>query len=1100
MSRRALSLPFLVAFGCALPSGAALARETTPPLGYYRMPAMHGETIVFVAEGDLWHVAASGGRATRLTSHAGDESHPAISRDGATVAFTARYEGPADVYAMPLRGGLPVRLTWDADPAAVIGWTPEGQILYTTDARSTLPSVRLYTVEPVTGQSAEIPLAQASDGTFDDAGTLYFTRLPFQGSHTQRYRGGTAQQLWALRARAAEAVPLTADYPGTSKEPMWWRGRVYFASDRDGWMNVWSMAPDGSDLRQHTRHDGWDVAAPALSDGRIVYQLGADLHVLEVSTGADRALTITLDSDLDQMREHWIDKPMTYLTSAHVSPNGDRVVLTARGRVFVAPARQGRFVEVGRRDGVRYREARFLPDGKSLVALSDESGEVELWRLPANGVGASEQWTRGGDVLRWEAVPSPDGRYLAHRDKNQRLWLYDTEKKKDAQIDESEISDFGDLAWSPDGRWLAYVASASNLCSQIRLYGVTEGTKVEATSDRYDSASPAFSPDGQWLYLLSDRSFESVVRSPWGPLQPEPFFDRRTKIYALALREGARSPFAPADELHAEDEPKPTDADKKDKDRKKDKGDTAPPEVRIDLAGLAERLYEVPVSPGNYAGLMAGADALFWLSSEATIERKTQLVGAAIARENVEVKPIVPEVRLAELSQDGKKLLVRKGDTLYVLDAAVPQQPPDLDKDKKAVDLSAWSLSVVPREEWRQMFDEAWRLERDYFYDPQMHGVDWPAVRAKYRPLVDRVRSRTELADLVAQMVSELSALHIFVGGGDLRAGEDDVRAASLGATLARDEAAGGYRVTHVYRSDPDEPQRASPLARPDVRVVSGDVIETIDGQRVLDAQDPAALLRNKTGRQVLLRVHPAAGGAARDVVVVPLAADAAEDLRYHEWEYTRRLEVEQASAKRIGYVHLRAMGARDISAWARGYYPVFDRPGLIIDVRNNRGGNIDSWILGRLLRKAWFHWSQRVGRAPSWNMQYAFRGHIAVLCNEFTASDGEAFTAGIQRLGLGRVFGTRTWGGEIWLSASNFLVDGGIATAAEFGVYGPEGEWIIEGHGVDPDVVVDNLPRATYDGKDAQLEAAIEWLEGRIREEPREAPAYPPYPDKSQR
>jgi len=1083
---RASVLPLLLSLAAV---GSLAAADDAPPTGYYRMPALHRETLVFVAEGDLWRVSAGGGRATRLTSHPGDESDPAISPDGTTLAFSAAYEGPTEIYVMPLAGGLPRRLTWDAGPASVVGWTRRGQVLFSTEARSTLPAARLYTVS-IGGAPSEVPLAQAADGAFEEDGSLYFTRLPFQGSHTKRYRGGTAQQIWAFRVGAAEAVPLTADYPGTSKEPMVWRGRIYFASDRDGWMNVWSMAPSGSDLRQHTFHSGWDIASPVLSEGRIAYQLGADLHLLDLASGAERALPITLDSDLDQTRERWIRQPMTYLTAAHLSPSSDRIVLTARGRVFVAPARQGRLVEVTRREGVRYREGRFLPDGKSLVALSDESGEVELWRLPANGVGASEQLTRGGDVLRWEALPSPDGRYLAHRDKNQRLWLYDTEKKTDARIDESEIADFSDLAWSPDSRWLAYVAAAPNLYSRIRLYGVAHGERIDATSDRYDSGSPAWSKDGQWLYFLSERNLESVVGSPWGSLQPEPFFDRRAKIYALALSADARSPFAPLDELHPADEPKKPDSDKGDK--KEGKKDEAPPAVKIDPAGLAERLFEVPIPPGNYAGLMVTGDALFWLSSDSGTERKTHLVGATIARENVEIKPIVSDVRLVELSLDGKRLLVRKADTLSVIDAAVTPQPAEL--DKKAVDLSAWALSVVPREEWRQMFDEAWRLERDYFYDPGMHGVDWPAVRAKYRPLVDRVRSRGELADLLAQMVSELSALHIFVAGGDLRSGPDDVRVGSLGATLVRDDAAGGYRVEHVYRSDPDDPRRTSPLARPAVRVSAGDVVESIDGVRLLDASDPATVLRNKAGRQVLLRVRPAAGGAARDVVVVPLTSREADDLRYHEWEYTRRLEVERASDSRIGYVHLRAMGGRDIADWARGFYPVFNRQGLIIDVRNNQGGNIDSWILGRLLRKAWFHWNQRVGRAPSWNMQYAFRGHIAVLCNEFTASDGEAFTAGIQRLGLGKVFGTRTWGGEIWLTGSNFLVDGGIATAAEFGVYGPEGQWLIEGHGVEPDVVVDNLPHATYKGQDAQLDAAIEWLEQRISEEPREEPPHPPY------
>lgn len=396
------------------------------------------------------------------------------------------------------------------------------------------------------------------------------------------------------------------------------------------------------------------------------------------------------------------------------------------------------------------------------------------------------------------------------------------------------------------------------------------------------------------------------------------------------------------------------------------------------------------------------------------------------------------------------------------------------------------------------MFVEAWRLERDYFYDREMHGVDWPAMRDKYMPLVDRVTSRAELADLLAQMVSELSALHIFVRGGDLRQGEDRVQPASLGAVLTRDDEAGGYRVERIYRSDPDEVGRRSPLAAPGVDVAEGDVITLVNGRSTLAVSDVGMLLRNQAGRQVLLRVEPAAGGASRDVIVHPLTLGQASDLRYHEWEHTRRLEVEQKGGGDIGYVHLRAMGGGNFTEWAKGFYPVFDRRGLIVDVRHNRGGNIDSWILGRLLRPAWFQWSQRVGQAPMWNMQYAFRGHVVVLCDERTASDGEAFTEGIRRLGIGKIIGTRTWGGEIWLSSSNVLVDRGIATAAEFGVFGPEGEWLIEGHGVEPDMVVDNLPHATFNGRDAQLEAAIAYLQKEIADKPVEIPPPPPHPNKS--
>ena len=1061
------------------------------PVGYYRQPALHADTLVFVSEGDLWKVSVKGGVATRLTSHPGEEGLPAISPDGKTLAFTAQYEGATEVYTMPLSGGRPQRRTFDGATIAFVGWAPSGKLLHATNARSTLPATQLAVIDTSApdGRRTLVPLAQAADGCYDDTGkTLFFTRLPFQGSHTKRYRGGTVQNLWKFAQGADEAVPLTARYPGTSKNPMWWKGRVYFASDRDGTTNLWSMGPDGGDLRQHTRHQGWDVASPSLGAGRIAYQLGADLYVLDLTTGKTARVPITLESDLDQTRERWVKKPVDYLSSAHLSRKGDRVALTARGRVFVAPRRTGRLVEASRAEGVRYRDGRFLPDGKSLVALSDESGEVELWRLPANGVGKAEQLTRGGEVLRWLAVPSPDGKYIAHTDKNQRLFVHDLATRKDRLVEENALEEPRHLAWSPDSQWLAYVARAANAFDRIKLYGLAGGKSTVVTSDRFDSFGPTWSADGKWLYFLSDRNLRTLVTSPWGNYQPEPFLDKKTRICALALTSGQRWPFAPPDELD-EDEPK-----KKDQPEKKEDRAPAPPAVKVVLAGIEARLWQVPVPAGNYRDLAVNDRALFWRSSQAG-SRTSALVAAAIAREDVEVKTVVEDVSSFELSGDGKKLLVRKADRLYVIEATAA--PASL--AKKEVGLSGWALSVVPREEWRQMFDEAWRLERDYFYDRGMHGIDWQAMRKKYRPLVDRVHSRSELSDLIAQMVSELSALHIFVRGGDFREVPDRIALSSLGAVLERDTEAGGFVVRHIYRSDPDEPQRASPLARPIAgrRLREGDVIARVDGVETLSVADLGLLLRNKAGKQVLLHVGPARG-KARKVIVKPLTTQAAEDLRYHEWEYTRRLRTEKQGKGEIGYVHLRAMGASNFTQWAKGYYPVYTRQGLIIDVRDNRGGNIDSWILGRLLRKPWFYWNQRVGQPPRWNMQYAFRGHIVVLVNERTASDGEAFAEGVKRLKLGKVIGTRTWGGEIWLTASNFLVDRGIATAAEFGVYGPEGAWLIEGHGVEPDLVVDNLPHATFGGKDAQLEAAIAYLQRQIKEKPVRPARVPKFPDRS--
>ena len=1078
------------------------------PEGYYRQPALHGDTVVFVAEGDLWKAQVDGGVAERLTAHPAAESLPAVSPDGSQIAFVARYEGPAELYTMPLDGGMPNRWTYGHSPEWV-GWTTQAKMVYATQAFADLPNTQLVQIEERRGVVVEtrIPLAQAADGDFAEDGTLWFTRLSFQGSHTKRYRGGTAQQIWRFAPGDQEATPLTGDYPGTSKRPMLWNARVYFATDRDGTMNLWSMQGDGTDLIQHTRHDGWDVKSPSLDHGRIAYQLGADLRLYDIASDTDKKIEIRLRSDFDHMRENWVDEPMDYVSSIALSAKGDRVALTARGRVYVVPASQGRLVEAGYQQGVRFRQARFHPDGERLLVLSDASGEVEVWMLPANGVGDLVQLTEDGDVLRWEVLPSPDGKWAAHRDKNQRLWLLDLESHRNVKIDESEISDLSDLAWSPDSRFLAYVKAEENTFSSIRIYDREAGESFRATTDRYDSDSPVWSPDGKWLYFLSDRNLRSIVGSPWGNYQPEPFLDKKTQIFMLALTKGLRSPFAPDDELHeAEDEP---EKEKKDaaepgkKKRTKKKNDETSGEsekkedkkvsVTIDVEGLTARLHRVSVPPGNYNALGVTDKALFWLS-RATGESNADLVAAPIQKKDVKVETVASKVRFWDLSADGKKILLRLGDKLHVVDA----KPKSADLKKTAIDLEGWKLSIEPREEWRQMFVESWRLERDYFYDPGMHGVNWPAMLEKYLPLVNRVTDRAELSDLMAQMVSELAALHIFVGGGDQRDGPDEVGVASLGAGLIRDTAAGGYLVEHIYRSDPDDLSRVSPLARPGVDLSAGAVIEKINGRSTLEAGDIGTLLRNQAGRQVLLHVRDDANSKTREVVVTPIDLGADSDLRYHEWEYTRRLEVDEKSEGDIGYVHLRAMGGRNFTEWAKDFYPAYNRKGLIVDVRHNRGGNIDSWILGRLMRRPWFYWSQRRGHAPAWNQQYAFRGHVVVLCNERTASDGEAFSEGFRRLGLGLVIGTRTWGGEIWLTSSNRLVDGGIATAAEFGVYGPEGEWLIEGWGVEPDIVVDNLPHATFKGEDAQLQAAIDYLEKKIAEEPVDPVLPPPHLDKS--
>jgi tricorn protease len=1116
-----MRLARLLLLTCVLAAASVSPRAAEPQLGYFRFPALHGETVVFTAEGDLWKTTLAGGVAERLTAHPGAETNAAISPDGAWVAYTGTYEGPAEVFVLPLAGGAPKRLTWDGGPVAVIGWTPEGKVLAATRRHSTLPAMRLQTIDVTTGLATDVPLAQASDGDYAPDGTLFFTRLPFQGSYTRRYRGGTAQQIWRFAPGASEAAIVTGDYAGTSKRPMIWNNRVYFLSDRDGTMNLWSMGLDGQGLSQHTRHADYEVHGATLSKGKVVYQHGADLRVYDIAANADRAVPIRLVSDFDHMRERWVTNPREWITASHLSPNGDRVVLTARGQLFVVPVDGGRIVEATRDKKVRYRNGRFMTDGSSLLALSDESGEVEFWRVPANGIGATTQLTSDATVLRWEGLPSPDGKFVAHHDKDQQIWVLEVATKKQTKLAVAGDGDFDDLAWSPDSKYLAYTAPEPNLLTRIYLWEAATGKIVPATSDRYDSVSPTWSRDSQWLYFLSDRNFVSIVGSPWGPRQPEPFYDKQTRIYHLPLVPGARSPFQPPDELQPpakkEDakEKEPKDDSKKDDSKKDDgtkdegkkadgkKDDAKKADTKsakdsakaVSLDNLVTRIIEVPVDAGNYGSLAADDKRLYFLDRDTEPRSKRAIKTLAIDSKKPEIETFLDDVQSFELSGDGKKLLVRRERDLLVLDggAKAPAAP---ELAKKVLPIGDWRFRLDPRDEWRQMFTEAWRLERDYFYDRQMHGVDWNAVRARYAPLVERVTDRAELSDVLAQMVAELSALHIFVAGGDNRSGSDNVELGSLGARTALDVKAGGHRVTHVYASDPDIPDELSPLSRPGVGIVAGDLITHVNGIATKDVAELGELLRGQAGKQVLLNVTPASG-AARQAVVVPINRGRDFDLRYDDWEYTRRLAVERAAQNQIGYVHLRAMGAGNMAEFTREYYPVFNRAGLILDVRNNSGGNIDSWLLGRLMRKAWFYWQPRVGH-PYWNMQFAFRGHMVVLVNEFTASDGEAFAEGFRRLGMGKVIGTRTWGGEIWLSSSNVLVDRGIATAAEFGVYGPEGAWLIEGHGVDPDIVVDNLPHATYKGGDAQLDAAVAHLQELIKTKPVPVPPAPPYPNKA--
>lgn len=1076
---------------------------------YFRMPAIAGDTVVFVSEGDIWRAPQGGGQAQRLTTHPDAESFPALSPDRQWLAFVGRYEGPAEVYVMPFTGGTPRRLTHDGgNSARVQGWTADGRILYSSTRYSGRPSSRLYTLDPKTGARTMLPLAEAAEGCYLGS-DLFFTRRSVLGDNVKGYTGGRAQNLWKFDGKS-EAVALSADHAGTSRQPMCWQGRVYFLSDRDGSMNLWSMNAAGKDLKQHTRHAGWDIRSASMDNGNVVYQLGADLRIFAVQNGQDRQLNVALNGDFDQARTRWVKNPWDYVTDVALSPTGDRVALTARGQVFVVPVGTGRRVEVTRSSINRARQTRFQSDGKALLAFHDASGEFELTRFPANGVGEVKQLTRGATVLRTDLSPSPDGKWIAHEDKDQNLYLLDTASGESRKVESSSNFGFSDFNWSPDGRWLVYTTAADNQFDQLWLMEAATGKKTLLTSDRYSARWPAFSADGKWLYFLSGRNLQALVGNPWGQRNMGTVFDRQQKIYALALTKDAQWPFQPKDELQRPEPEKKPDApaaapaaakpDAAKADAPKTPAAPAAPAtpavkpIAIDFDGLATRLYEVPVPAGNYAELSTDGKRLFFISVETGPSGPTQrrtLRTVAIEPAGLTpptVETFFDDVRSYELSQDKKKVLLRKANELWVVDAGA-KAPPDL--SKFAVNLRDFTFDLDPREEWRQMFIDAWRMHRDYFYDKAMHGVDWKAMRAKYEPLVARVNDRAELNDVIAQLVSEVSLLHSQVFTNDLRKGVDEIDVAALAADLTK--VADGYKVERLFSGDPELIEELGPLAQPGRNVQIGETLTHINGVALASAL-PGDLLRNQAGKQVLLSVKDVAG-KSRQLVVTPVGSQRDAQLRYLTWERERATRVDAQSKGRFGYVHLQAMTPPDLARWAREFYPVFKREGLIIDLRNNNGGSIDSMLIEKLMRRAWAWWQPRTGDRMFSNQQLAFRGHVVAIINEDTYSDGETMAEGLKRLGIATLVGTRTSGAGVWLSDQNRLVDNGLARAAELGQFVPGEGWIIEGKGVAPDIVVDNLPFASHKGEDAQLEAAIKVLEEKLGKQPVPKLAPPAYP-----
>lgn len=1074
-----ISVPRFTTFVLLMLAAVGVVAADSQQLGYYRDPTLHGNNIVFTAEGDLWISSLSNSTpATRLTTHATVERSAKFSPNGEKIAFVASYHNLPAVYVINTTGGIAKQVTFELGRSKLHGWVTDNTLLISTDSDTGMHSSwALKTVNINDFTTANIPVSDAIEGTFSsDGNTLVFIQhgLQFSGDNANHYKGGGAGEMWRFAVNEnKEAVLLSAEHEGSVRTPMLHetngQSRIYFISNQQTLDNIWSMTLSGNDIQQHTKFTDWAVRNASIHGNSITFQHGADLKIFDITSGSVSNIDVSLQSDFVDMRTRFITAPLMYFESASISPNGKSAVVVARGQIAVANTQSSRLVTLATDPTSRNRSAIMSHNGNYIYAISDTTGDYEVWQFDAKGSTSAKQLTQNGKELKTALWLSPNGEWLAYTEKTGTLWLLNLSTGKSVVANESLKGNIATLVFSPDSLYFAAtVQEAFAARQQIYLQQIPSGKSAFLTSAKYASFSPAFSADMQWLYFLSDRAFEPNSGNPWGDRNMGSVFDNRTEIFALALTEDAKFVFAAPTEL---DIPADKKVSENSKDKSGDDKEAKKVSVNIEFRNIAKRLWQLEVPAGKYTELLANDQALF-VNHDKTLK--------SLALEpSAKLKDMTTEVTGLALSGDTKQLLVTKGSgdkTSFFIVPASATYPSDVSKNQ--VQLNKWILSITPQEEWQQLFKDAWLMHRDSLFDRNMRGLDWRETKQKYMPLLARITERSELNDIFEQMMGELNTLHSQVRGGDINEDPNAPNYATLGASY--NDTAKGVEIDIIYQYDFEILSQAPSLAKPGVNAQAGDIISHVNRRSIATIADLHQALMNTSGQQTLLTLKR--GNNTIETIVEPEPLSRESRLRYQHWATTKLMQVQTKNVD-IGYLHLFAMGPNDLASFARDFYAQYQKQGLIIDVRRNRGGNIDSMLIEKLLRRAWSFWDANDFKQT--NMQETFRGHLVVLADEFTYSDGETFTAGIRSLGIGTVIGKQTAGAGVWLSGNNRLVDGGMARVAEFPVFSMDGDWLTEGRGISPDIEVSNLPYATFNGGDAQLETAIALLSKKIKESP---------------
>ncbi|HOX70690.1 MAG TPA: PDZ domain-containing protein [Dokdonella sp.] len=1066
----------VLAFGAASVAQAMPAGDSR----LLRFPDICGDAIAFVQAGDIYTVAANGGTALRLTSHPGQELYPKFSPDCRTIAFSAEYDGTRQVHVIPASGGEPKQLTWYNDIGAqpvrggtdyrVLDWTPDGRNVLVranrvaTDDRGGRP----YLV-PVDG-GMEVPLAVPETGggmLSPDGKTYVYTPIDREFRSWKRYRGGRAQDVWTYDLASNSTRRLT-DNPATDNQPMWIGDTVYFTSDRNYTMNLFAMPAQGGEARQLTTFTDFDVLWPSAGKDAIVFENGGAIWRFDPKTEQAARVPIRVTGDFAQTVPGW-KNVAGQVESFDLNADGTAYVFAARGELFRVSGKEPEIRNISRTPDARELGASLSPDGRTVAYLSDASGEYEIYLQDLAG-GAPRQITRDGDVWRFAPVYSPDGRHLAYADKRQRLRIVDIARGSTRDVDTAHHDDITEYRWSPDGQWLAYTLESDAGLTRIWLYSLKDGSRTAVTEATSAASSPAFDPKGRWLYFLSSRDYNLQFSA----FEQNYLYTNATRIYAVSL--AAEGPFLYADAVATKS---PAD-------------DAGPAKhevsiLHVEPQGMIGREQVLKAASGNYQRLQAGEDAVYFgANSGGRDENAFELRALALdADKEVTVARGLDDFRIAA---DGKHALVQ-----YSGKFAVVEPKPDQDLAKATLDLSQMKMLIDPPREWRQEFVDGWRILRDWFYDPGVHGgiERWNAVRARYEPLVDYVASRQDLDYLFQELVGEVQSGHVYVQQGD-QPKLERTPGGLLGAEIVAD-ASGYFRIARIMPGANWDPRNRSPLTEPGVSIREGDFILAVDGVDARTVKNFYQLLQGKGGRKVTLRINSRAdANGSREQRVETLTSEL--NLRYAGWVAARRALVDRLSAGRIGYIHLPNTAVDGNRELFRGMLAYADKDALIIDDRYNGGGFIPDRMVELLARKPLNYWKRR-GLEPVATPMLSHNGPKAMLINGLSSSGGDALPYYFRKLGLGKLIGTRTWGGLIGISGNPSLADGGILLAATFRFMDTEGRWAIENEGVSPDIEVIDRPELLAGGRDPSVEKAVEELLRELAEHPPVKPVAPPAP-----